>query len=76
MFLDHKYLYYDVDPFLFYIICEHDDQVQPPVHAHLTYTPLSPTYAHLTCTHLTPAYAHLRYTLSQPHTHTSHRSFR
>ena len=27
MFLDHKYLYYDVDPFLFYIICEHDDQV-------------------------------------------------
>jgi len=26
MFLDHKYLYYDVDPFLFYVICEHDDQ--------------------------------------------------
>mmetsp|Transcript_63301 Transcript_63301/g.169244 ORF Transcript_63301/g.169244 Transcript_63301/m.169244 type:complete len:462 (+) Transcript_63301:202-1587(+) len=26
MFLDHKTLYYDVDPFLFYIICESDDQ--------------------------------------------------
>ena len=26
MFLDHKYLYYDVDPFLFYIICESDEQ--------------------------------------------------
>mmetsp|Transcript_25484 Transcript_25484/g.60595 ORF Transcript_25484/g.60595 Transcript_25484/m.60595 type:complete len:415 (+) Transcript_25484:150-1394(+) len=26
LFLDHKTLYYDVDPFLFYIICECDDQ--------------------------------------------------
>ena len=26
MFLDHKTLYYDVDPFLFYIICESDEQ--------------------------------------------------
>jgi len=26
MFLDHKYLYYDVDPFLFYIVCEYDQQ--------------------------------------------------
>ena len=25
LFLDHKTLYYDVDPFLFYIICECDD---------------------------------------------------
>ena len=24
LFLDHKTLYYDVDPFLFYILCEHD----------------------------------------------------
>jgi len=26
MFLDHKYLYYDVDPFLFYVVCECDSQ--------------------------------------------------
>jgi len=26
MFLDHKYLYYDVDPFLFYVVCEYDSQ--------------------------------------------------
>jgi len=26
MFLDHKYLYYDVDPFLFYVVCECDPQ--------------------------------------------------
>jgi histone acetyltransferase MYST1 len=25
LFLDHKTLYYDVDPFLFYILCEHDE---------------------------------------------------
>ena len=24
LFLDHKTLYYDVDPFLFYILCEVD----------------------------------------------------
>ena len=24
LFLDHKTLYYDVDPFLFYILCERD----------------------------------------------------
>ena len=24
LFLDHKTLYYDVEPFLFYILCEHD----------------------------------------------------
>ena len=24
LFLDHKTLYYDVDPFLFYILCEYD----------------------------------------------------
>ena len=29
MFLDHKTLYYDVDPFLFYIVCECDDQARP-----------------------------------------------
>eukprot|EP00961_Rhodomonas_salina_P217603 2940617-Rhodomonas_salina.1 len=28
MFLDHKYLYYDVDPFLFYVVCECDSQVR------------------------------------------------
>lgn len=26
LFLDHKTLYYDVDPFLFYIMCEKDAQ--------------------------------------------------
>lgn len=26
MFLDHKYLYYDVDPFFFYVVCECDQQ--------------------------------------------------
>ena len=26
LFLDHKTLYYDVDPFLFYILCERDDR--------------------------------------------------
>ena len=31
LFLDHKTLYYDVDPFLFYILCEHDrDGYDPP----------------------------------------------
>ena len=24
LFLDHKTLYYDVDPFLFYVLCERD----------------------------------------------------
>ena len=28
MFLDHKYLYYDVDPFFFYVVCECDLQVR------------------------------------------------
>ena len=26
LFLDHKTLYYDVDPFLFYVLCERDDR--------------------------------------------------
>jgi len=26
LFLDHKTLYYDVDPFLFYVLCERDEQ--------------------------------------------------
>nr|QDR71492.1 histone acetyltransferase Tip60-like protein [Dugesia japonica] len=26
LFLDHKTLYYDTDPFLFYILCEYDDR--------------------------------------------------
>ncbi len=26
LFLDHKTLYYDVDPFLFYVLCEADGQ--------------------------------------------------
>lgn len=26
LFLDHKTLYYDVEPFLFYIMCEVDDK--------------------------------------------------
>ena len=26
LFLDHKTLYYDVDPFLFYLICKTDDR--------------------------------------------------
>ncbi|XP_064600616.1 histone acetyltransferase KAT5-like isoform X2 [Liolophura sinensis] len=26
LFLDHKTLYYDTDPFLFYVLCEHDDK--------------------------------------------------
>lgn len=26
LFLDHKTLYYDVDPFLFYVLCEVDDE--------------------------------------------------
>ena len=26
LFLDHKTLYYDVDPFLFYILCECDSE--------------------------------------------------
>ena len=25
LFLDHKTLYYDVDPFLFYVLCEYDE---------------------------------------------------
>lgn len=25
LFLDHKTLYYDVDPFMFYVLCEVDD---------------------------------------------------
>ena len=26
LFLDHKTLFYDVDPFLFYVLCEYDDR--------------------------------------------------
>ena len=26
LFLDHKTLYYDVDPFLFYVLCEIDER--------------------------------------------------
>ena len=31
LFLDHKTLYYDVDPFLFYVLCEVDDRGYHPV---------------------------------------------
>jgi len=31
MFLDHKTLYYDVDPFLFYVLCEVDERGFHPV---------------------------------------------
>ena len=31
LFLDHKTLYYDVDPFLFYVLCECDDRGYHPV---------------------------------------------
>ena len=31
LFLDHKTLYYDVDPFLFYVVCEWDEQGCHPV---------------------------------------------
>ena len=31
LFLDHKTLYYDVDPFLFYVLCEVDDMGAHPV---------------------------------------------
>ena len=31
LFLDHKTLYYDVDPFLFYVLCESDDRGYHPV---------------------------------------------
>lgn len=30
LFLDHKTLYYDVDPFLFYVVCEVDDDGEGP----------------------------------------------
>jgi histone acetyltransferase MYST1 len=31
LFLDHKTLYFDVDPFLFYILCTQDDRGYHPV---------------------------------------------
>lgn len=31
LFLDHKTLYFDVDPFLFYVLCEVDDRGFHPV---------------------------------------------
>lgn len=31
LFLDHKTLYYDVDPFLFYVLCTQDDKGYHPV---------------------------------------------
>lgn len=31
LFLDHKTLYFDVDPFLFYVLCERDEQGFHPV---------------------------------------------
>ena len=31
LFLDHKTLYYDVDPFLFYVLCERDERGYHPV---------------------------------------------
>ena len=35
LFLDHKSLYYDVDPFLFYVLCERDSDGYHPVSAWL-----------------------------------------
>jgi histone acetyltransferase MYST1 len=31
LFLDHKTLYFDVDPFLFYVLCEMDERGYHPV---------------------------------------------
>lgn len=31
LFLDHKTLYWDVDPFLFYVLCTRDDRGFHPV---------------------------------------------
>ena len=31
LFLDHKTLYFDVDPFLFYVLCTHDNRGFHPV---------------------------------------------
>ena len=31
LFLDHKTLYWDVEPFLFYVLCTHDDKGYHPV---------------------------------------------
>jgi histone acetyltransferase MYST1 len=31
LFLDHKTLYFDVDPFLFYVLCEVDERGYHPV---------------------------------------------
>ena len=32
LFLDHKTLYYDVDPFLFYVLTEKDSEGRVPLH--------------------------------------------
>ena len=32
LFLDHKTLYYDVDPFLFYVLTEKDSEGRAPLH--------------------------------------------
>ena len=30
LFLDHKTLYFDVEPFLFYVLTERDPETRPP----------------------------------------------
>jgi hypothetical protein len=47
LFLDHKTLYYDVDPFLFYVLCEVDSDgyhmVRPLAKAYVKHSAWSPT---------------------------------
>lgn len=37
LFLDHKTLYYDVDPFLFYVFCEVDQDGYAPLFFYFKY---------------------------------------
>ena len=55
LFLDHKTLYYDVDPFLFYVMCECDEHGCHPV-AYFSKEKVSSEEYNLACLLTLPPY--------------------
>jgi histone acetyltransferase MYST1 len=55
LFLDHKTLYYDVDPFMWYVLCERDERGFHPV-GYFSKEKLSETGYNLACILIFPAH--------------------
>ena len=70
LFLDHKTLYYDVDPFLFYVMTEWDEQGCHPV-AYFSKEKYSAEEYNLACILTLPPCAWLTRTRSSPPRHAS-----